>query len=239
MNLFISCLISTVGAALADTESLERGLIYPLSIEPRTGAKANYWRPQSIPGTKIATQGYATAYAEARVSLFEYFAIERVRYESTVGTPGVQREFSAIETTDDKIRARIFDGIVALYIPSFRENPFKSLPKHGVLCGPGFRLQNEVYNGRLVQTQPKIVVQDHFDETVEEADLVTPAGQSHRFVTEFRQEIDGLVAHYSNSVAYGHFLAGLGHLRFRKPWTPSFSSTNNVFFSTIEAYGSP
>jgi len=32
-------------------------------------------------------------------------------------------------------------------------------------------------------------------------------------------------------------LAGLGHLRFRKPWSPSFSSTNNVFFSTIEAYG--
>jgi hypothetical protein len=60
--LFIVFLV--LGQAFAegdDTASPARNLIYPLAVEARAGGKANFWKPKSIPGTEMATQGYTTA----------------------------------------------------------------------------------------------------------------------------------------------------------------------------------
>jgi hypothetical protein len=196
MHFLISILLSTAFAATDDVkpiepiEPIERNLIYPLMVEARAGAKANYWNPESIPGTKIATQGYATAYAEARVSLFEYLALERLRFESTVGTTGLDRS-----------------------------NPA------GCLQWP------------VDTNQDKIVAHDSFDEDREESEMMSPAGSSHRFVTEFQQETYGIIARKTETNGFGHVMVGLGHLKFKKPWSPSFVENEYIFFSTMEAYG--
>jgi hypothetical protein len=227
-------------AAIAAEEGDEkptRNLIYPLMVEARAGAKANYWKPDPIPGTTIATQGYATAYAEARVSLFQYLALEQVRFESTLGTTGLDRTFSSIDATDDKVKARMFNAVAALYVPPFVQKLLGNRPKSDRMVGPGFQIRRDIYNGQLVQNQDKVVMHDNLDDNVDEADLVTPSGQTHRFVTEFQQETYGIAARVTDDNTFGHMLVGVGHLKFRKPWSPSFAANNYVLFSTMEAYG--
>jgi hypothetical protein len=243
MHFLISILLSTAFAATDDVkpiepiEPIERNLIYPLMVEARAGAKANYWNPESIPGTKIATQGYATAYAEARVSLFEYLALERLRFESTVGTTGLDRGFTAVDATDDKVKAQMFDAMAAVYVPPFLKKLLGNRANTDELWGPGVRIQRDVYNGQLIQTKDKIVAHDSFDEDREESEMMSPAGSSHRFVTEFQQETYGIIARKTETNGFGHVMVGLGHLKFKKPWSPSFVENEYIFFSTMEAYG--
>jgi hypothetical protein len=123
--------------------------------------------------------------------LFQYLAIERVRYETTVGTGGIDQGFAAIDADDNKIKAQMFDTIAAVYVPPFIQKLFGQKPSD-TLIGPAFRLRSDVYNGQLVQTQDKIVIHDTIDDSQEEVGLASPSGQAHRFVTEFYQVNGGI-----------------------------------------------
>lgn len=195
--------------------------LYPLRISLNASGAFNYWLPESIPFAELRTSGFGTFAVELVLSLWDTFYINKLRFETTFGSPPTTKE-SFGEFLDDEIAGLLLDTALSLVFDGH---------------GPGILYRYELYNGTFQAKQPMSLADAQLDIGLGDTLPVVPAGWRYRFHTEFHQLIGGYAREIDSETAVGRFLVGVGYLAYNKPWALKKLKEPHVFFSNLEGWG--